>query len=110
MVAFAALTLETTIENAFLLTRQWRDAPSGIEIVFWARAESGPIRVRLDRKEAVAFAERGRVRPEVPGCRVRPVELRTFEGALVDALYFKSQRDLTDTRRALRERGVRLYE
>jgi DNA polymerase-2 len=102
--------LETTTENAFLLTRQWRDAPSGIEIVLWARAESGPIRVRLDRQEAVAFAERGRVRPEVLGCRVRPVQLRTFDGALVEAIYFKSQRALVDARRSLRGRGSRLYE
>ena len=110
MVGFAALTLETTTENAFLLTRQWRDASSGIEIVFWARGESGPIRIRLDRKEAVAFAERGRLRREPLGCRVRPVELRTFDGDLVDALYFESQRALVDARRAVRERGERLYE
>jgi DNA polymerase-2 len=110
MVDFAALILQTTTENAFLLTRQWRDASSGIEVVFWARGESGPIRIRLDRKEAVAFAERARVRGDALGCRVRPVELRTFDGALVDALYFKSQRALVDARRALRERGQRLYE
>jgi DNA polymerase-2 len=102
--------LETTTENAFLLTRQWRDATHGVEIVFWARGESGPIRIRLDRKEAVAFAERGRARPEALGCRVRPVELRTFDGALVDALYFKSQRALVDARRIFRQEGLRLYE
>jgi DNA polymerase-2 len=110
MVDRAALNLETTAENAFLLTRQWRDGPGGIEIVLWARAESGPIRVRLDRKEAVAFAERGSVRGEAVGCRVRHLELRTFEGAFVDALYFKSQRALVDARRALGEAGLRLYE
>ncbi len=110
MVDFTALILETTTENAFLLTRQWRDTPSGVEIVFWARGESGPIRIRLDRKEAVAFAERGSVRGEAVGCRVRPLDLRTFDGALVDALYFKSQRALVDGRRALREAGLRVYE
>jgi DNA polymerase-2 len=102
--------LETDTENAFLLTRQWRDAPGGIEMVFWARAESGPIRVRLEGKEAVAFAERGVVQERALGCRVRPVELSTLDGSRVDALYFESQRALVDARRALREAGVRLYE
>ncbi len=110
MVGCAALILETTAENAFLLTRQWRDAASGIDVVFWARAESGPIRIRLDRREAVAFAERGRVRGERLACRIRPVELSTFGGAPVDALYFKSQRVLVDARKTLRERGVQLFE
>ncbi|HEY7700117.1 MAG TPA: 3'-5' exonuclease, partial [Vicinamibacteria bacterium] len=106
----AALILETTTENAFLLTRQWRDAPGGVEIVFWARGESGPIRIRLDEREAVAFSERGRVRGDSLGCRVRPLELRTFDSVPVDALYFKSQRALVDARRSLRERGIRLFE
>ena len=90
MVAFAALILETSTENAFLLTRQWRDAPSGIEIVFWARGELGPIRIRLDGQEAVAFAERDLVRADSLGCRTRAVALRTFDSVPVDALYFKS--------------------
>jgi DNA polymerase-2 len=102
--------METNTEIAFLLTRQWRDAPGGIEIVFWARAESGPIRIRLDGKEAVAFSERGGLRGEILDCRVRPLELRTLDGVPVDALYFRSQRALADARSALRERGLRLYE
>jgi DNA polymerase-2 len=110
MVAFAALILETSTENAFLLTRQWRDAPSGIEIVFWARGERGPIRIRLDGQEAVAFAERDLVRADSVSCRTRAVALRTFDSVPVDALYFKSQRALVDARRSLRERGIRLYE
>ncbi len=110
MVDFAALRLETETENAFLLTRQWRDAPGGIEMVFWARGESGPIRVHLSGKEAVLFAERGSVGGDALGCRVRPLELRTFEGAPVDALYFKSRRALVEAKGTLREAGVRLYE
>ena len=44
------------------------------------------------------------------GARSRSVELRTLEGALVDALYFPTQRALVDARRELRAAGVRLYE
>jgi DNA polymerase-2 len=102
--------VSTTAEQAFLLTRQWRDNLYGVEIVLWARADSGPLRLRFDRKEAVAFAERGSVRGEEIGCRVKPVELRTFEGASVDALYFNTQRALVDARGLLRNRGRELHE
>ena len=97
-------------EQAFLLTRQWRDTPSGVELVFWAAAASGPIRIQIVQQEAVCFAVRGHVYAARVGARSRSVELRTLEGALVDALYFPTQRALVDARRELRAAGVRLYE
>ncbi|MES9902002.1 MAG: hypothetical protein ABW168_17895, partial [Sedimenticola sp.] len=30
---------------AFLLTRQWRDTPNGIELEFWARTEDQVLRL-----------------------------------------------------------------
>ena len=43
-------------ESAFLLTRQWRDTPAGVELVYWAKGERGPIRIQIDRQELVATA------------------------------------------------------
>jgi DNA polymerase-2 len=102
--------LPTAREEAFLLTREWRDRPEGIELVFWAKGESGPIRIQLDGQEAVAFVERDRLRGNVPAARRRQVELRTLEGAFVDALYFRNRRELVARRKRLRERGIHLYE
>jgi DNA polymerase-2 len=102
--------LQPARENAFLLTREWRDRPDGIELVFWARGESGPIRIQLDAQEAVAFVERDRLSGPVHRSRRRRVELRTLEGGFVDALYFKNRRDLVAQRTWLRERGIRLHE
>jgi DNA polymerase II len=103
-------TTPTTTENAFLLTRQWRDGPRGVTLVFWARGESGPIRIELDAQEAVAFVESGRIRTEELGCRSRPLALRTLHGLPVDGLYFPTRRALVDARARLRARGVPLYE
>ena len=44
--------------DAFLLSREWRDADDGVEVVLWARAAEAPVRVRLSRQEAVMFVPR----------------------------------------------------
>jgi len=86
--------------DAFLLSREWRDAEDGVEIVLWARAQQGPIRVRLSRQEAVMFVLRDAVTEA--GRRVaRP--LTTLDGRPVDALYFRSQRALVEERERLRD-------
>lgn len=97
---------EVTHIDAFLLSREWRDADDGIEIVIWARSREGPIRARLSRQEAVMFVPRDV--PTVTGRRVeRP--LTTLHGHPVDALYFKSRRRLMDERDRLRDsNGVAL--
>ena len=97
--------------RAFLLTRQWRDTSKGLELSFWAASELGPLRVVLDREEAVCFVERDAASgTDVLGglrCRRRAVDLATLEGGTpVDALYFRRQRDLVEARDLLRARGI----
>jgi DNA polymerase II len=85
--------------DAFLLSREWRDRDDGVEIVLWGRAAEGPVRARLSRQESVMFIPRHM--PTHAGRRVeRP--LTTLQGDPVDALYFRSQRDLIDERERLR--------
>ena len=100
--------------RAFLLTRHWRDASNGLELSLWAASEQGPLRVVLDREEAVCFVERA-ARPgsdALPNvtCRRRALDLATLTGAPVDALYFRRQRDLVETRDQLRSRGIAAFE
>jgi len=100
--------------RAFLLTRHWRDASEGLELSLWAASEHGPVRVVLAREEAVCFVEReampGNEAPADMPCRRRALELATLEGAPVDALYFRRQRDLVSARDLLRGRGVATCE
>ena len=100
--------------RAFLLTRHWRDASNGLELSLWAASEQGPLRIVLDREEAVCFVERaGMADNDAIGhipCRRRGLALATLEGAAVDALYFRRQRDLVAARDLLRSRGVAPWE
>lgn len=93
--------------DAFLLSRQWRDADDGVEIVLWARAKEAPVRVRLSRQEAVMFVPR--TTTTFAGRRV-PRPLTTLDGRPVDAVYFRSQRALLEERDRLREAGESALE
>ncbi|MBX3214508.1 MAG: DNA polymerase II [Labilithrix sp.] len=88
--------------HAFLLSREWRDADDGVEIVLWARAREAPVRVRLTRQEPVMFV--GRTAITRAGRRAQRA-LTTMEGEPVDAVYFRRQRDLVEERTRLRELG-----
>ncbi len=85
--------------EAFLLSREWRDADDGVEVVLWGRADRGAVRVRLTRQEAVMFVPRDVF---AHAARRSPRPLATFDGRAVDALYFRSQRALVTERDRLR--------
>lgn len=84
--------METAAAEVFVLTRDWRDTPRGIELVFWATGEAGPVRAVLRGQEAVCFI--ARALPSPPGVRRRQVALAALDGGPVDALYFRSWREL----------------
>ncbi|MGD8498710.1 MAG: hypothetical protein PVG82_07370, partial [Chromatiales bacterium] len=99
--------------GAFLLTSQWRDTASGLELEFWASSERGPIRILIRNESAICFLTRAVQLPpgaDAPGVERRPVELRTLSGEPVDALYCPSQRRLQSLRTESARVGVALYE
>ena len=91
--------------EVFLLTRDWRDTPRGLELVLWATGEEGPVRAVLRGQEAVCFVPRGQASP--PGVRRRKVALATLDGDPVDALYFRTRRELESFRE---RRAAELHE
>jgi DNA polymerase II len=74
-----------------------------VEIVLWCKSEAGPVRARFPREEAVMFVPRA-TSLELGHAPFRREQraLFTLEGEDVDALYFRSQRALLDTRDRLR--------
>jgi DNA polymerase elongation subunit (family B) len=43
------------LRQGFVLTRHWRDTPSGIEVEFWLATDDGPQLVRLPYQTSTAF-------------------------------------------------------
>jgi DNA polymerase-2 len=100
--------------DAFVLTRDFRETPRGIELEFWLVSERGPFRVLIRDQEAVCFMARSTELPAAhssprPRRRTSP-ELRSLAGEPVDALYFGEQRQLRSFREAAVGLGLRLHE
>lgn len=100
--------------EAFLLTRQWRDTPDGVELVFWAASVAGPVRIEINRQDAVCFLSRdASVPPDLlpqRDVRRQALDLKTLAGRPVDGLYFRTQRAMTSTSERLKAGGFRVFE
>lgn len=97
----------------FLLTRQWRDRPDGVELSYWFSSDAGPLRVVIDAHQPVCFVERDAAL-DLRNARFplerRPLDLKTLTDKPVDGLYLKQQRDLRRLRALLQQQGIALYE
>lgn len=87
--------------KGFLLTRQWRDTPKGIELEFWVQTDDGPARIIIENQQAVCFVRRDSLPNISTTVSRKPVQLKTLQHESVDALYFNQQRDLNQWREHL---------
>lgn len=107
---------ETVAVDAFLLTRQWQESPSGNRLIFWFTSTRGPLRLVLEQQESVAFfptAQESRLRnllADLSNWRVGKTSLADFAGNPVSAIYFKSQRQLFAARDRLSNKQFHLLE
>ncbi|MBK6509104.1 MAG: DNA polymerase II [Haliea sp.] len=98
--------------DGFLLTRNWRDAPEGIELEFWFSTAQGPLCALVRGEHSVFFlAESALPRAQVllgdtAGLEIRPVKLRDFALSPVVGLYFRHYRQARKAADTLRAHGL----
>lgn len=104
-----------TVEG-FILTRQWAESSSGLTLSFWLATEGSPLCVRVSRQEAVCFLP-AKLVPRLDGLlkglkgwRVAETKLKAFDGEIVSAIYFSSQRQLFVARDRLASKNIFLLE
>jgi len=85
--------------DVFLLTRRWRDADDGLRFDLWGQSSFGPVHLVFHRQRANFFVER---HVATHSGERREVDLRSFAGRPVDAVYFARQRALREEREAVR--------
>jgi DNA polymerase-2 len=104
------------IQSGFVLTRHWRDTPSGTEVEFWLATDQGARLVRLPPQMSVAFipvSQREQVALLLKGERdieLRPLKLQDFQHRPVFGLYCRSHRQLMKLDKQLRDAGIDVYE
>jgi len=102
--------------EGFLLTRQWSESETGIDLTFWLASASGPLRLEFSAQEAVCFFPTSQqpmvedVLGAIKGWRIAPTELKNFAGESMSALYLRSRRKLLDSRDRLLAKEVRITE
>nr|WP_315489622.1 DNA polymerase II [uncultured Rhodoferax sp.] len=105
-----------TQRKGFILTRNWRDTPTGTEIEFWLATDSGPLKVLLTGQTPVAFVEtrfRAAVEAQIaamPGMQLRELGLKTFQQGSVVGVYAKQFRQLGQLARKLAPQNIPLLE
>ncbi|MBX7059775.1 MAG: DNA polymerase II [Leptospirales bacterium] len=98
--------------QAFLLSAVQAPGPGGVVLRLFGRSpELGPVELRFEQQSAVFFVpRRAQLDQRALRCRRKAVELKSFDGESVDALYFQSEGDLRRARAILREAGVQCLE
>lgn len=104
------------VEQGFILTRHWKDTPSGIELVYWLATDQGARRITISHQKAVAFIPQHdlqkakRIIGQEQRCEFKPVPLKDFNRQPVTALYCLQYRQLQQLEKALKEQDIPLYE
>ena len=105
-----------SVTPGFILTRQWQDEPGGVRLDFWLATAQGPLPVSLHRQKALFFIRQADV-PQAQSVlvddasiEIKPLELKTFSGDPVSAVYFTAQQSLYRARDQLGQRGIACYE
>lgn len=104
------MTLQTF--DGFLLTRNWRDTPGGVELEFWFSSAQGPLCVLVRGEHSVFFLAEGEVQRarellgDATGVEIRPVQLRNFAMSPVVGFYFRQYRQARRAADELRAGGL----
>ncbi|AQA17008.1 DNA polymerase II [Halioglobus japonicus] len=107
-----------TVSNlkGFLLSRNWRDTPAGIELELWFTTDKGPLCALVQGQRSTFFLSRdelgiaGPLLEGTPGVEVQPLELRDFAHTAVVGVYCRSYRQARQLADALEERGCEPLE
>ncbi len=98
--------------DVFLLTGEWYDLHGKNLLVFYGASEElGTVEIIFSRVKPVFFVEHDSIIEGIESTYSRKeVELKTFTGKKVDALYFSTQKDLKISLQSLDSRNVKTYE
>ncbi len=103
--------MKDTSTDVFFLTSEWEDSPSGHRLRFYGRSgDLGPVEILITSSPPLFFVERGTEGETGLWLRRKELDMKTFRGASVDALYFSGQRDLLNAAQFFERKNIPTYE
>ncbi|UPG94604.1 DNA polymerase II [Luteibacter aegosomatissinici] len=103
-------------QQAFILTRHWRDTRDGVDLELWLATDQGPRCVLVKGQTAVAFVRESQVGEVESAVRsdtafeLKPLPLKTLGQEPVHGLYGQSYRAMLRLEKRLAEKGITLHE
>ena len=106
--------------QGFLLSRQVRDLPEGMELDYWLATDSGPVCLQQTQEKRICFVAESQVEAarvilhQAPYAtdvwQLSEVNLRCFSGDKAWALYVNGEAVARDLRQRLQLQGIELME
>lgn len=103
-------------QQGFVLTRHWRDTPTGVSVELWLATDNGPQKVILPPQKAVAFLPAEQL-PQAEKLlhserhvEIKPLPMKDFHHRPVVGVYCRSYRQLMNLEKTFKEHGITLYE
>lgn len=102
--------------KAFLLTRQSFDTNNGVQLEFWFKTESGPLKVVITKQQILFFirqqdeAATKELLKRVPSVEIKNLDLKNFEAEPMAGVYFQSQQYFYRARDILKENNISSLE
>lgn len=94
-------------QQGFVLTRQWRDTPKGVDLEYWLATDSKPVKLVIAKQQVVFFisaqqhTEASRVLQTLPDWSCKQLDMQDFSMSPVWGYYFNSQKRLREAREML---------
>ncbi len=93
------------------MTRQWADDRDGVRLDFWLSTAQGPMSVSIHGQKSLFFIRQSdAVGLELRGMTIKPLQLKSFSGDPMSAVYFDSQQQLYRMRDRLTQQAVACFE
>ena len=97
--------------RGYILTRENFETGGNHRLSYTGICDQGPFEIIIAKNRPLFFIERNTLLPDLFfGFERRQVNLSSFNGKPVDALYFKTQNILYKARKILQEKGIKTFE
>ncbi|WP_033077252.1 DNA polymerase II [Thalassotalea sp. ND16A] len=105
------------MQKGYVLTRQVQDSRNGMQLTYWLKGESGPVKLTINNELAVFFVPTEQAENAVALLinanllhQSKPLELQTFNQLSVHGFYFKTLSNFYKARDLLKSNLIKCYE
>ena len=99
--------------KVFILTREYRQTPAGLELCFWGTTGEQPVKLVVYGQQVVCFIRADQSLDHELSALIlekKSLKLATLSNDAVEGLYFSSQFKLWDFSKLAAQKGIQLFE